>query len=273
VRPTRPLVRYHGGKWMLAPWIIANMPKHRVYVEPFGGGASVLLRKARSYAEVYNDLDGEIVNLFRVVRDNGHELTRRISLTPFSRVEFVEARVPSDDPVEQARRTLVKSYQGFGSASIQNLTGFRSSSNRSGTTPAHDWANFPHALVPIIDRLRGVVIEHKDAADVMLHQDSPETLHFVDPPYVAATRDSGSDYRHEMSDSDHRVLASTLRSLRGMVVVCGYPSALYDEIFDGWHVVMRDALADGAKDRTECLWISPNAITQYSLMTDERGAA
>ncbi len=113
--PTRPIVRYHGGKWMLAQWIIAQFPAHRVYVEPFGGGGSVLLRKPRSYAEIYNDLDGEIVNLFLMARDHGEELRRALELTPFARVEFMESYEPSENPIEQARRTVARSFMGFGS--------------------------------------------------------------------------------------------------------------------------------------------------------------
>lgn len=102
--PTRPILRYHGGKWLLAPWIISHFPEHRVYVEPFGGAASVLLQKGRSYAEVYNDLDGEVVNLFRVVRDHGHELLQKLHLTPFSRVDFMDSYKRSTDPIDQAWR-------------------------------------------------------------------------------------------------------------------------------------------------------------------------
>src|ERR1019366_6851067 len=101
--PRRPIVRYHGGKWMLAPWIISHFPPHQIYVEPFGGGGSVLLRKSRCFAEIYNDLDGEIVNVFRVARDHGPELLRRMELTPFSRVEFFDSYEPTEDPIEQAR--------------------------------------------------------------------------------------------------------------------------------------------------------------------------
>src|SRR5690606_6837914 len=97
----RPIIRYHGGKWRIAPWIISHFPEHRVYVEPFGGGGSVLLRKPRSYAEVYNDLDGEIVNLFRVARDCGDELIRSVELTPFARDEFMLAYEETEDPIEQ----------------------------------------------------------------------------------------------------------------------------------------------------------------------------
>ena len=96
--PTRPILRWHGGKWILAPWIISHFPAHKCYVEPFGGAASVLLRKARSYAEVYNDLDGEVVNLFRVAREHGAELRQRLHLTPFSRLDFAESYEPSKDP-------------------------------------------------------------------------------------------------------------------------------------------------------------------------------
>ncbi len=253
--PTRPLVRYHGGKWILAPWIIEHFPAHRCYVEPFGGGGSVLLRKPRSYAEVYNDLDGEMVNLFRVVRDSGENLRRLLELTPFSRVDFRESYEASSDPLEQARRTVVRSFMGFGSNSHNKNTGFRSNSNRSGTTPAHDWRNYPGALGAIIERLRGVVIENRDAVEVMRTHDAETTLHYVDPPYVAATRDKGGDYRHEMTDEQHRALAAALSELKGAVIVSGYPSPLYDELFAGWQRVERRALADGAAERTEVLWL------------------
>jgi DNA adenine methylase len=255
------LVRYHGGKWKLAPWIISYFPEHRTYVEPFGGGGSVLIRKERCYAEVYNDLDGEIVNLFRVARDYGEELHRKIELTPFARDEFEESYLPTDDMVEQARRTLVRSFQGFGSAAVsKQRTGFRANSNRSGTTPAHDWANYPEALEAVINRLKGVVIENRDAVDCMRQHDSSETLFYVDPPYVLATRymeEKTSCYKYEMTDEQHTVLATALRSLKGMVLVSGYPCELYDDqLFSDWERIERRAFADGSKERTEVIWMN-----------------
>ena len=254
--PTRPLVRWHGGKWMLAPWIISHFPPHRVYVEPFGGGGSVLLRKPRSYAEVYNDLDGEIVNLFRVARDQGPELAYVVTLTPFARQEFQGSYEPSDDPLEQARRTVVRSFMGYGSNAHCQNTGFRANSNRSGNTPARDWNNWPDALRLIIERLQGIVIENRDAAEVMLAHDSMETLHYVDPPYVSETRSTTHGYRHELTDPDHETLAAVLRRLQGCVILSGYPCRLYDRLYKGWVRVDRPALADHSKPRTECLWFS-----------------
>lgn len=263
----RPIVRYHGGKWMLAPWIIGHFPSHRVYVEPFGGGASVLLRKPRSYAEIYNDLDGEIVNVFRVARDRGEELTRALELTPFARVEFKASYQTSGDALEQARRTILRSFAGFGSAAACGETsGFRSASNRSGTTPAHDWRNYPEALRTTIERLRGVVIEHRDALDCMRNHDGAETLHYCDPPYVHTTRSEKTRgtitrkaYKHEMTDVEHETLGEQLHDLAGMVVVSGYRCDLYDRVFDDWHRIDRAALADGARSRVESLWLNPAA--------------
>jgi len=258
--PTRPLVRYHGGKWRLAPWIIGHFPKHRVYCEPFGGGGSVLLRKPRAYAEIYNDLDGEMVNLFRVVRDQGDELLRQLSLTPYAREEFAEAYLPTDDPIARDLRTLVKAYQGFGSNGIHRPTGFRANSNRSGTTPAHDWANFPAAVPALIERLQGVVIENRDALDCMTAADAPSTLHYVDPPYPKHTRtNAGDDYSFEYTDSQHEDLAKFLTGLSGMVVLSGYPTDLYREL--GWKQVQREARGDRASLRTECLWLNPRAVS------------
>lgn len=269
--PKRPIMRYHGGKWKLAPWILEHFPRHRVYVEPFGGAASVLLRKERSYAEVYNDLDGEVVNLFRVARDRGEELKRAIYLTPFARDEFWFCYEPSEDPVEQARRTVGKSLMGFGS-NVLAVTrgGFRSNSNKSGTTPAHDWANYPKAMELVIERLRGVIIENRDGREVMAAHDGEKTLHYVDPPYLHETRKTVEahgqrGYAHELTNEEHRALLIFLRGLKGMVVLSGYRSDLYDECLSGWRKVERLAHADGAQPRVECLWVSPNVEIQTGM--------
>lgn len=266
MNPTRPILRWHGGKWLLAPWIIDHFPPHRVYTEVYGGAASVLLRKPRSYSEVYNDLDGEVVNLFRVVRDEdmGARLVAMLRLTPFSREEFDGSYQSSGDPVERARRLVVVSFMGFGSNAhnTETKTGFRANNNRSGTTPAHDWANYPKCLEAIIERMRGVVIESRPAVKVLVQQDGPDTLHYVDPPYVHSTRDAGErqrDYRFEMSNHDHNYLSRVLHTLKGGVILSGYPSELYTELYGGWNQVRRTSLADGARKRIEVLWINDHA--------------
>lgn len=273
--PTRPLLRWHGGKWLLAPWIIDHFPSHRVYVEPYGGAASVLMRKQRSYAEVYNDLDDGVVNLMALLRNgHGENLANKLRMTPFARAEFEMAYLPTDDIFESARRLIVRSFMGFGSAGHNpNVrTGFRAASNRSGTTPAHDWANYPDALLRIAERMSGVVVERRPAMEIMAQHDGPETLHYVDPPYLPETRSTKSRksgeryhaYQHEMNVEDHRAMLAGLRALTGMVVLSGYPSALYDDALTGWRRVERRALADGARERTEVLWLNPAVIERTS---------
>jgi DNA adenine methylase len=261
--PTRPILRYFGGKWRLAPWIIEHFPPHRVYVEPFGGAASVLLRKPRAYAEVYNDLDGEVVNLFVVARDHGRYLRRALELTPFAREEFDLAHEDTDDRVERARRLVVRSFMGFGADSVHSRykSGFRANSNRSGSTPAHDWASYSEALDAIVQRLQGVVIENRDAWRVCEQHDSPDTLFYLDPPYVHGTRGRSDvhGYRHEMTDEDHAAFLRAACGLRGMVVVSGYEHPIYEALLPGWLRVESKTYADGANARTECLWLSPRA--------------
>jgi len=266
---TRPILRYHGGKWKLADWIIGFFPPHRVYVEPYGGAASVLLQKQRSYGEVYNDLDREMVNLFRVTREKGKDLAKALELTPFARDEYRESFDFSDDPMEQARRTVIRSMMGFGSNALcrEIKSGFRSNSNRSGTIPAHDWSNYPDVLRQIIERLKGVVIENKDAMEVSLQHDSIETLHYLDPPYVHSTRSSKMHghhgYNFEMSEEQHREMAEIARELKGIVIISGYECELYsDELFADWYREERASLADGALDRTEVLWMNRKLARQ-----------
>ena len=276
---SRPALRYMGGKWRLAPWIVSHFPPHRIYVEPYAGGASVLLRKPRSYAEVYNDLDGEVVNLFRILRDPGlaARLINAIALTPFAREEFDEAHAETSDTVEMARRLVIRSFMSHGSTAAttwhQRRSGFRAASNRNGTTPAHDWANLPDGLLQVTRRLRGIVIENRPALDIIRRFDAPDVLFYVDPPYLHETR-SGKRahgklehaYAHEMSPRDHIALIRVLRRVRGMVVLSGYPSRLYDKLLRRWDRAERDSRADGALPRREVLWMNPAASRAHGLL-------
>lgn len=178
--PTRPVLRYHGGKWMLARWIIEHLPPHRIYVEPYAGAASVLMQKPRSTGELICDLDGEIVNVFRVLRDpaQARELERLLRLTPYSRSEFEDAYLAGADPVEQARRTLIKSLMGFGADGLLATwrTGFRVNISKPNGGPPAEWANYPDAIPAFTTRLRGVLVETVPALHVIEKHDSPQTL-------------------------------------------------------------------------------------------------
>lgn len=262
-----PVIRYHGGKFRLAPWVIEHFPPHLVYVEPFGGAAGVLIQKARSHGEVYNDLDGDIVNLFRVLQqeDMRAALTELLVLTPYAREEFEQAWVFTDEPVERARRTIIRAQMGFGSAGAsKGTTGFRIDCYRQYGTAQQLWARYPDQIAAIGQRLAGVLIENRPAIDVMLAHDSPQALHYVDPPYMHDTRVRGAQkgryYRHELDDSQHAELLDALTTLQGMVVLSGYPSALYAERLAGWTMnstTARISAGRGGDTRTECLWINP----------------
>ncbi len=283
---TRPVLRYHGGKFRLADWLIALFPEHRVYTEAFGGGASVLMRKPRSYAEIYNDLDGEVVNVFRVLQNpkRAARLEALLRVTPFARAEFLLSYKPTRSEVERARRTIIRSFMGFGSDSVSRMkashagfktslsgtmsTGFRWDANRSGTTPAHDWMHYPEQLALFTKRLQGVTIEQRPAAHILRKMDREDTLHYVDPPYPMSVRRIGNGttpehrYRHEMMDKDHARLAELLHSLRGMVIISSYPGPLYAKLYRDWKIMERTggqfcSANTQSQKRTECVWINP----------------
>lgn len=254
----------------MAPWLMQFFPPHRVYVEPFGGAASVLMLKPRSRAEVYNDLDGDVVRIFRLLRDPGSalELQRRVALTPFARDEFERSYETPDDDLDAAHKLIVRSFMGHGSDSATRgcRTGFRAKISDGGRVlPSAEWSRWSDSIPAFTDRLRGVLIENRDAAEVIARMDSPSTLFFIDPPYVHSTRSaltgrSGKThgYRHEMDDEAHRALADLLHQVRGMVVLCGYPSPLYDdELYPDWERFQRTANADHGRQRTEVVWLNP----------------
>ncbi len=207
--------------------------------------------------------------MFRVMQDaeKAAQLRALLHLTPFAREEFAVGYEESEDPVERARRTIIRSHMGHGNTGVTQRakTGFRSNSNRSGTTPAHDWLTYPDSIPAYIERLRGVVIENRPASDVLLRHDSPRTLHYVDPPYVHSTRGGAKRYAWEMNDAEHGELATVLRGLSGMVVLSGYDCELYSTLYGDWKRVSIQALADGARLREEVLWLSPSAASSQRL--------
>lgn len=258
----------------MADWILSHFPpssEYDTYIEPFGGSGSVLMRKARSPYEVYNDLDGEIVNVFRVLRDPDRraQLEEVLTLTPYARSEFELSYQPSDDPIEQARRTIFRAFSGFGSAAAtKGRTGFRgfSGSSGRGVNPAAYWSRYPANLAAFGERLSGIVLEQRQALDVMTERDGPRTLHYLDPPYLHGTRAMGQDkstYRHEMDDSQHEAFLQACRQIQGFVVISGYTSDIYNDLLSDWHMVDREFAASGRQGtvtRTECLWLSPRVV-------------
>ncbi|MEA9759738.1 DNA adenine methylase [Xanthomonas campestris pv. raphani] len=267
----RPAIRYHGGKFRLAPWVLAHLPPHECYVEPFGGAAGVLLQKPRCYAEVYNDLDGDVVTFFRVLQDPmmRARLIELCRLTPYARSEFELAWEPIQDPVERSRRLVIRAQMGFGSAgATKGKTGFRIDTRRKYGTSHSLWAEYPDGIASLAERFTGVLVENRPAINVIRQHDGIETLHYVDPPYVHSSRVMASGkagyYRHEMTDAQHSELLAVLLQLKGMVVVSGYRTELYDSALSDWmrvEISSRISAGRGTALRTECLWLNPAAVT------------
>lgn len=264
----RPALRYFGGKFRLASWIISHFPPHTCYVEACSGAASVLLQKPPSTFEVLNDADANICTFFRVLRERPDDLRRVINLTPYSRAEHRLSCEPVpvtwegglvDRDLEQARRVFVRCWQAY-AARLDSKPGWRfeTGPRRKSLNEFRDIDRLAH----IAARLLSVQIEEGDARDVIARYDTPETLHFVDPPYLPEVRNKSNaqrGYRCEMAVEEHIALAGLLTRIRGMAVVCGYPSALYDSLYQGWECVQtRSQTLRGGKLATECLWLSPS---------------
>ncbi len=221
---TRPALRYYGSKYRLAPWIIGHFPAHLCYVEPFGGGGSVILRKTPSYHDVYNDLDGEVVNFFRVLRERPDELLRAIELTPFSRTEQRAAYNIQGDELERARQLYVRCWQTHGGGRTQWQAGWRyEKTDHRHRKLINDW-NRIDSLWPIVERLKIIQIECDDALKVIQRFDTPDTLFYLDPPYIAEIRSRRwrkDAYAVEIDEDYHRKLGEILNSIQGMAIISG----------------------------------------------------
>lgn len=263
----RPVLKYRGSKWRLAPWILQQFPtpaSYTTYIEPFFGSGAVFFTKPPSKHEILNDVSGEVVNLFRMLRDHGRALAALVAMTPWARAEYEWSYEASAAPIasacdarlEAARRFLVRCWQA------QHLDFTRHTAWRHRGAQAHSsttalWAKLPNRLLQSMERLKMAEIECRPAAELIARNARSDVLLYVDPPYMLATRGRRRLYVQELSDPEHAELLDLLNAHPGPVLLSGYPSPLYDQRLAHWRRVEAAAIAEGGGRRTEVVWIKP----------------
>jgi DNA adenine methylase len=256
---------WYGGKFSHLDWLLPLLPKSHHYCEPFAGSGAVLINREPALVETYNDIDGDVVNFFRVLRDKQEELIKAISLTPFSREEYfyaINADTQNVSDVEKARFFYIKARQtrtGLAqTASLGRWANCKETSRSGMSGVVSRWLGGIEALDDIAQRLIRVQIENRPAIDIIRLYDSSNTLFYCDPPYLHATRGDSKAYGFEMDENQHREFALSVNDCKGMVAVSGYDHPLMDKLFDTrkWHKTLgENKTIHSTKDkRTEVLW-------------------
>ncbi|MHB8182630.1 MAG: DNA adenine methylase [Candidatus Desulforudaceae bacterium] len=262
-----PALRYSGSKWILAKWICRHLPPHRTYLEPYFGSGAVFFNKTPSVIETINDLNRDVVNLFRVIRDHKDELIRLVSLTPWARAEYYNSYEKTGDPVEDARRFLVRCWMAYG-AKLSDRAGWAHNiqakvGQKSKSCP-RVWQGLPARIEQAAERLRDAQIEEQPALEVIQRYRYPEVLIYADPPYLLSTR-SKRQYAVEMTDQEHVELLDALDDHLGPVLLSGYANELYDERLKHWVRREAQAVAQNGRRRVEVLYINPVAAKSLQM--------
>lgn len=253
----KALLKYPGAKNRLAPWIVSHIPSHKVYCEPFLGSAAVFLNKEPAYNEILNDLDDDIYNFFKVVRENPEELCRLIEATPYSRTEYTTAYVESEEEalsIESARRFAVKCWQGFGCGN-KYKNGYRRGIGAASPNPAKAWARLPETIQLAAERIKNAQIEHKDALELITDLCGKDTFIYIDPPYLQDTRKSYL-YNHEMTDEQHAELLQIVKESDCKIMISAYENELYDNVLADWKKEHKSTTAECSRRRVETLYMN-----------------
>ncbi len=265
---------WYGGKYSHLDWLLPLLPDCRHFCEPFGGSAAVLINRRPAPVETYNDLDGELVNFFKVLRSQKDELIESIGLTPFSRAEFevaIYAHIDELSDLERARRFFIRARQvrtGLAqSASTGRWAHCRLTSRAGMAGAVSRWLGSVEGLSEVAQRMLRVQIEHDNAIQVIRRYDSEQTLFYCDPPYVHASRGDTNAYKHEMSDGEHIELANVLRNVDGLVALSGYECELMDELYFDWYVTNAPVkrINSTKQLRQETLWTNydPRRVDEW----------
>lgn len=248
------LLNYPGAKWGMAKQIISLMPPHRSYLEPFFGSGAVLFNKPPSAIETVNDIDGDISNFFKVLRDRPDELAEAIALTPYSRDVFNDAHLNrGTTDFDRAYKFAIRSKMGHGFKTYQK-TGFKIDVfARERSYCVSCWNRLPQDIMLAAERLKRVQIENQPAVTLIKKFNHDNVLIYADPPYLLETR-SGKQYRYEMNEQDHVLLLETLKQHKGPVILSGYPSELYDRELNDWSKLTKKSYNQNSDRRLEVLW-------------------
>lgn len=274
---------WYGGKFSHLDWLLPLLPPTEHFCEPFGGSAAVLINRDPSPVETYNDLDGEVVNFFRVLRENPKELIKAIGLTPFSREEFEYAIKHEEDKglsdLERARLFFVRARQvrtGLAQKASSGRWANCKLTSRAGMSGAVSrWLGSIDGLPEIAKRFVRVQIENAPAVEVIKRYDSSDTLFYCDPPYPHDSRGDINAYKYEMDGKAHSELAKELKSVKGLVAISGYESSLMSKLYKRWHKVVGPVknINSVRQPRQEILWTNYDLndkklwkIQQISLM-------
>ena len=251
----KSILKYPGGKWRIANWIIDHFPQHKVYCEPFFGSGAVFFNKQPSYIETINDLDENIVNLFEVCRKHPAELAAAVNLTPFSRDEFINCyEINVDNPIERARRTIVRYHQSFGTSN-SSKNSWKNVQTYGGPKCATMWNYLPDTIIECCKRLKEAQIENIDAIELIKRYDDKHTLIYCDPPYLQSLRKKNM-YAVEMDDEKHIELLNVLKESKSMIVLSGYDNELYNNELKGWYTDEKVTTAQMGLKRIEKLWMN-----------------
>jgi DNA adenine methylase len=241
-------LKWFGGKNYLAGSIIAAMPRHLHYVEPFFGGGAVLLARDpddprlwlpphKGVSEVVNDIHGRLINFWRVLQDETlfTAFVRKVQAIPLARAEWEQAHFGAhESAVDDAVAFFIDCRQSR-AGEMKSFTPITRRRLRRGMNGnVSEWLGAVDGLADVHARLRRVLIECRDGIELIAREDTPDTLFYCDPPYLHETRTTTDGYRHEMTDADHVRLAKVLNGVKGKVILSGYPSGLYDGLYSGW---------------------------------------
>lgn len=264
------VLKYPGSKWRIAKWIISHIPNHHSYLEPFFGSGAVLFNKEPSAIETVNDLDHDVVNLFRCIKEDPEKLACMVELTPYSRKEYDDSfkQVP-EDKFEQAVRFLVQCWQGHGFRQNGRKVGWKNDvQGREEMYACKNWYRLSGWIIGVVDRLKQVQIECRPAIELINRFRYPNVLIYADPPYLLETR-SGKQYKHEMTEQDHVELLETLLQHPGPVIISGYDNELYNSMLTGWHKDSNSGEAEyyGRRKQQEIIWMNYQPVAeQISLI-------
>lgn len=261
------LLNYPGSKWQMASKIISLMPEHKNYLEPFAGSLAVFFNKEQVLCETINDLDGRLVNLYKQIREHPEELAMQVSLTPYSREEQYLSYEVAPDKLEDARRMMVRLWFSIGGKTSHHSS-FKRNTTWKGPYNTQTWARVPEIILEAVDRLKNAQIENRSAVQLIKEFDDPETLIYVDPPYMKSLL-SGSYYQHEMNDEEHLEMLQVLNASHSKIILSGYESSLYEKELKGWQKIIIPTSTFTGKTQNEVLWVNFQPIQQISLFEKE----